>query len=94
MSISTDDVLKVAKLAKLQVPASEVAKLAGQLSSIVGLVQQLDNVATSGVEPLAHAMDIHSVLRADTTRPSLSREAALANSPQHDEECFRVPPVM
>jgi aspartyl-tRNA(Asn)/glutamyl-tRNA(Gln) amidotransferase subunit C len=94
MSISADDVLKVAKLAKLQIPASEVGKLASQLSSIVELVQQLDDVATEGVEPLAHAMDIHSVLRADVIQPSLSRQAALANSPQHDEECFRVPPVM
>lgn len=94
MSISSEDVLKVAKLAKLQVSASEVGKLAGQLSSIVELVQQLDNVKTEGVEPLAHAMDIHSVVRADTIAPSLSRQAALANSPQHDEECFRVPPVM
>lgn len=94
MSISNEDVLKVAKLAKLQVPASEVGTLAAQLSSIVQLVQQLESVPTAGVEPLAHAMDIHSVLRADTLQPSLSREAALANSPQHDDECFRVPPVM
>ena len=94
MSISNDDVLKVAKLAKLQVPAGEVGKLAGQLSSIVELVQQLESVPTEGVEPLAHAMDIHSVLRADAVRPGLSRDAALSNSPQHDAECFRVPPVM
>ncbi len=94
MSISNEDVLKVAKLAKLEVPASEVAKLASQLSSIVGLVQQLESVQTEGVEPLAHSMDIHSVLRADIVTQSLAREAALANSPQHDEECFRVPPVM
>ncbi len=94
MSISAEDVLKVAKLAKLEIPTDEVGKLAGQLTSIVALVQQLDSVPTEGVEPLAHAMDVHSVLRADIVRPSLSREAALANSPQHDAECFRVPPVM
>lgn len=94
MSISNEDVLKVAKLAKLEVPASEVGKLASQLSSIVELVKQLDDVQTDGVEPLAHAMDIHSVLRADSVHPGLSRDAALSNSPQHDEECFRVPPVM
>ncbi len=94
MNISDEDVLKVAKLAKLQVPSAEVSKLASQLSSIVGLVEQLKSVRTDGVEPLAHAMDIHSVLRADLVKPSLGRDAALANSPQHDEECFRVPPVM
>lgn len=94
MSISSDDVLKVAKLAKLEVPAGEVAKLASQLSSIVELVQQLNAVPTDGVEPLAHSMDIHSVLRADSVKPGLAREAALSNAPQHDDECFRVPPVM
>ncbi len=81
MSISSRDVLKVAKLAKLHVPDGEVEKLAGQLSSIVELVEQLDSVPTEGIEPLAHAMDIHSVVRADIVQPGLTREAALANSP-------------
>lgn len=94
MSITQADVLKVAKLAKLQVPEADLQKLAGQLSSIVKLVEQLDDVNTDGVQPLAHAMDIHSVLRPDAVGASLSREAALSNSPQHDAECFRVPPVM
>lgn len=94
MSITIGDVYKVARLAKLQMPLAEVEKLAGQLSSIVDLVEQLNSAPTDGVEPLAHAMDVHSVLRADKIQPGLDRESALANSPQHDAECFRVPPVM
>jgi aspartyl-tRNA(Asn)/glutamyl-tRNA(Gln) amidotransferase subunit C len=94
MSISADDVLKVARLAKLHVAAEALAPLAGQLSRIVEMVEQLKSVKTEGVEPLAHAMDLHSVLREDIVRASLSREAALANAPQHDAEFFRVPPVM
>ena len=94
MSISSDDVLKVAKLAKLHVAAEGLAPLASQLSRIVDMVEQLKSVNTEGVEPLAHAMDLHSVLREDIVRASLSREAALANAPQHDAEFFRVPPVM
>jgi aspartyl-tRNA(Asn)/glutamyl-tRNA(Gln) amidotransferase subunit C len=94
MSISADDVLKVARLAKLHVPAEELAPLASQLSRIVDMVEQLKSVHTDGVQPLAHAMDLHSVLREDVVRESLPREAALANAPQHDDECFRVPPVI
>ena len=94
MSISADDVLKVARLAKLHIPAEAVAPLANQLGRIVEMVEQLKSVDTEGVEPLAHAMDLHSVLREDIVRASLPREAALANAPQHDSECFRVPPVI
>jgi aspartyl-tRNA(Asn)/glutamyl-tRNA(Gln) amidotransferase subunit C len=94
MSISTNEVLKVAKLAKLHVSPEDVGPLAEQLSRIVEFVEQLSVVDTAGVKPLAHAMDLHSVLRADIVRPGLSREAALSNAPQHDSECFRVPPVI
>jgi aspartyl-tRNA(Asn)/glutamyl-tRNA(Gln) amidotransferase subunit C len=94
MSISADEVLKVAKLAKLHIASEDVAPLANQLSRIVDFVEQLKSVNTDGVEPLAHAMDVHSVLRADIAKAGLTRDAALSNSPQHDDECFRVPPVM
>lgn len=94
MSISADEVRKVAKLAKLHIADADVALFATQLSRIVDMVEQLKAVNTDGVEPLAHAMDVHSVLRADVAKAGLTREAALANSPQHDDECFRVPPVM
>lgn len=94
MSISAEEVLKVARLAKLHIPEKAVAQLADQLGRIVDLVEQLKSVNTDGVEPLAHAMDLHSVLREDIVRASLPREAALANAPQHDAECFRVPPVI
>ena len=94
MSISEDDVLKVARLAKLHVAAENLPALSGQLSRIVDMVEQLESVNTEGVEPLAHAMELHSVLRADAVAESLSREAALANAPQHDTEYFLVPPVM
>ncbi|MCC6508890.1 MAG: Asp-tRNA(Asn)/Glu-tRNA(Gln) amidotransferase subunit GatC [Pirellulaceae bacterium] len=94
MGISADEVLKVAKLAKLEIAPADVVALSGQLNRIVELVEQLKTVPTEGVQPLAHAMDIHSVLRADIVRSGLSRETALANAPQHDDECFRVPPVM
>lgn len=94
MSISASEVLKVAKLARLHIAAESVAPVAAQMSRIVDMVEQLKGVDTTGVEPLAHAMDLHSVLRDDIVRPGLSREDALRNSPQHDEKCFRVPAVI
>lgn len=94
MSISASEVLKVAKLARLHIAAANVAPVAEQMSRIVDMVEQLKSVDTAGVEPLAHAMDIHSVLRADIVQAGLSRDEALRNAPQHDAECFRVPAVI
>ncbi len=93
-AISASEVMQVARLAKLQVPTENVSAMASQLSRIVGLFEQLKTVNTDGVEPLAHAMDLHSVLRDDQVRAGLDRADALANAPQHNDECFRVPPVM
>jgi aspartyl-tRNA(Asn)/glutamyl-tRNA(Gln) amidotransferase subunit C len=94
MSISGDQVLKVAKLAKLELTPAEVATFSGQLSRIVEFIEHLNEVPTEGVEPMAHAMDVHSVLRDDIVQPGLSRQQALANAPQCDDEFFRVPPVI
>lgn len=94
MSITADEVLKVAKLAKLHFTQEEVGPLAQQLNKIVDFVETLRPVQTDGVDPLAHAMDLHSVLRADIPRNGLTRQQALSNSPQHDDECFKVPAVI
>ncbi len=94
MQLSSADVLKVAKLARLHISEADVQPTTAQLARIVEMVQQLDNVPTEGIEPMAHALDVHSVLRPDHRLPSLDRQAALSNAPQRDQECFRVPPVM
>ena len=92
--LTADDVRKVAKLARLEFSEAELAQFTEQLGNIVNFVEQLSAVDTTGVEPLAHPLDVHSVLRADVQRDGLSREQALANSPEHDDEFFLVPPVM
>lgn len=94
MQLSQDEIQKVAMLARLEFSESELALLSAQMEKIVLFVEQLNELSTEGVEPLAHALDVHSVVRADQLEPSLAREAALANSPAHDDECFLVPPVM
>lgn len=92
--LTNDDIRKVAKLARLEFSESELVQFTDQLGKIVSFVEQLGEVDTNGVEPLAHPVEVHSVCREDQLRTGLSREATLANAPNHDEEFFLVPPVM
>lgn len=92
--LTTEEIRKVATLARLEFSEAELAQFTEQLGKIVNFVEQLSAVDTTGVEPMAHPLDIHSVLRTDKHQPSLSREQALANSPSHNDEFFLVPPVM
>lgn len=94
MSLSRSDVEKVALLARLQLTDSELETITGQLAQIVGYVDQLSEVDTEGVEPMAHAIEVANVFRNDAARPSLSREEALANAPHHDDRGYLVPAVL
>lgn len=94
MSLSRADVEKVALLARLELSAAELDLMTSQLGQIVGYVEQLAELDTAAVEPMAHAADLTNVFAADSVRPSLPRESALANAPQRDDECYLVPAVL
>lgn len=94
MSLSREDVAKVALLARLQLADDELDRMTAQLGQIVDYVEQLQQVDTDHVQPLAHAVELTNVFKDDEVRPSLDRAAALANAPKHDEECYRVPAVL
>ncbi len=94
MSLSRDEVAKVALLARLRLTPDELDVFTGQLSSIVDFVAQLQEVNTSGVEPLAHGVEMRNVFRDDDRGPALDREAALANAPVRNAERFLVPAVL
>jgi len=94
MSLSRQDVAKVASLARLALSADELDRMTGELQKIVGLVSQLAEVDTTTVAPLAHPLDSENVFRADEPRPSLSTAEALQSAPRHDGECFLVPAVL
>jgi aspartyl-tRNA(Asn)/glutamyl-tRNA(Gln) amidotransferase subunit C len=94
MAITRADVENVSMLARLQLSDAEIDRLAGELASIVGYVDQLAQVNTDGVEPMAHAVELNNVFAADKVEPSLPREAALANAPRHNERGYLVPPVL
>jgi aspartyl-tRNA(Asn)/glutamyl-tRNA(Gln) amidotransferase subunit C len=93
MSITRRDVENVALLARLQFSEPEMDRLADELAKIVSYVDHLAEVNTEGVEPMAHAVEVHNVFAADEVGPSLPREAALSNAPRHNERGYLVPPV-
>ncbi len=94
MAFSDDDIRKLARLARLELTEEEVQTLGPQLERILGFVEQLAELDTEGVEPMTTALDVTNRWAADCVQPSLSREAALANAPLADDECFLVPPVL
>jgi len=94
MSLSADDVRWVAHLARLELSEEELATLTPQLQAIVGYVDQLRQVNTEGVEPLAHPLPIHNVFRDDELAASLPADAALANAPARQGDFYRVPAVL
>lgn len=94
MSLSRDDVEKVALLARLDLTADELERMTDQLAQIVAYVEQLGDLNTDDVEPMAHAVAVFNVFRADEVRPSFPREQMLASAPKHDGECYLVPAVL
>ena len=94
MSLTRADVEKVSLLGRLLLSETELDTMTTQLGRVVGYVEQLNEVPTDGVQPMAHAVEMHNVFRDDVLRESLPREAALANAPKRDSECYRVPAVL
>lgn len=94
MSLSNEDVAKVAILARLRLSPEELQQFTGQLNTIVEFVAQLQELDTKDVEPLAHGVEVRNVFREDKRGESLPREAALANAPKRNAESFLVPAVL
>jgi aspartyl-tRNA(Asn)/glutamyl-tRNA(Gln) amidotransferase subunit C len=92
--ITPETVRHVAKLARLALDEAHVQKYAAQLESILGYVNQIRRADVSGVEPMAHAVPLHNVLRDDTARPGLPLEQVLQNAPETDGPFFKVPKVL
>ena len=89
--LGEQDVRNVAKLARLELREDEIARMAGELSAIVGYVQKLAELDTSNVPPTAHVRLARSPLRDDEPRACLSHEEALAEAPRVAHDGFAVP---
>jgi aspartyl-tRNA(Asn)/glutamyl-tRNA(Gln) amidotransferase subunit C len=94
MSLTVEEVAKVALLARLRLSPEELETFTGQLNTIVDFVAQLQALETDGIEPLAHGVEVRNVFRDDVRGPSLPRDAALSNAPKRNSESFLVPVVL
>jgi aspartyl-tRNA(Asn)/glutamyl-tRNA(Gln) amidotransferase subunit C len=91
MGISKDEVLHVARLARLDLTDDEVERFQEQLSAILEAVGKVSELDLADVEPTAHPLELSNVWAEDEARPSLSVDEALANAPDRDGDFFRVP---
>src|SRR5262245_58620684 len=92
--LSKEEVEEIALLARLRLGADEVERLAGELSAILGYVEQLQAVDTTGVAPMTHAVPLDCPMRPDAVAPALAVEEALADAPAREGEFFAVPRII
>jgi aspartyl-tRNA(Asn)/glutamyl-tRNA(Gln) amidotransferase subunit C len=89
-----DQVIHVARLARLRLEEAEITSLAKQLSQIFSHFEKVSALPTEGVEPAIYAVDVTGPTRADEPAPSADRDALLANTPHGRDGLYVVPPVL
>ncbi|MBR5236305.1 MAG: Asp-tRNA(Asn)/Glu-tRNA(Gln) amidotransferase subunit GatC [Clostridia bacterium] len=94
MKISKEEVLHVAKLARLKLSDSEAEALSADMESIIGFANKLNELDTEGVVPTAHAIPMSNAFREDVVKPSYDRDAMLANAPSAEDGGYTVPKVV
>ncbi len=91
-NIDRDQLLHVARLARLELREEEVERLGAQLNDILAAVSKVSELDLSDVPPTSHPLDVVNVWADDEPRPSLPVEEALANAPEREGQYFKVPP--
>ena len=94
MKIDKKLILKLEKLSRLELSEKERDQIQKDLNNILKMVEKLEELDTDDVEPLLHISDGENVLRQDEIKNQLSKEEALSNSPDSDEDYFKVPKVI
>jgi len=92
--ITSNDVRKVAKLARLEIPDDQVETYTSQLEKILACVTQLEEVETDDVPPTTRAVEVVNVVREDSVKASNMREELLDQAPQREGNFFRVPKIL
>lgn len=91
--ITIKDVEHVAKLARLELTEEEKEKFATQLGDVLKYVDQMNEVDTTGVEPMSHAIDFVNVMREDTVKYEQTKEELMKNAPDEENGFFKVPKI-
>ncbi|MGO9447008.1 MAG: Asp-tRNA(Asn)/Glu-tRNA(Gln) amidotransferase subunit GatC [Thiobacillaceae bacterium] len=94
MALTLQDIHRIARLARLSITSEEAAAMHAQLNSIFGLIEQMQAVDTSGVEPMSHARDVQLRMRADIPTESNQREKFQAIAPAVENGLYLVPRVI
>ena len=94
MKVSKKDIDHIAKLARLKFNDEEAAKMQDEMNKILEYVEKLNELDTSGIEPLTHVLDLKNVTREDLVEQTLTADDMLKNAPSKTEKFFRVPKVI
>jgi len=94
MKLSREEVLHIARLARMALTEDEITRLSDQLSNLLEHFQVLQQVSTDNIPPMAQPVDLQSVMREDAVAPSLTPDDVLANAPRREGDCFRVRAVL
>ena len=94
MNVNDELIDKIANLARLKFNSEEKEDIKKDLQQMIGFIDKLDELDTTGVEPLLHMSENVNVLREDEVGGTISREEAFRNAPLHDEQFFKVPKVI
>lgn len=94
MSIAKETVTHVADLSRLEFSETETERLAMEMGDVLVYMETLNKLDTTGVKPTEHILPVQNVFRADEVKPSLPIEDVLANAPDADAGCFKVPRVL
>jgi len=89
--IDRDQVLHVARLARLRLGDDEVERMSSELSQVLEHIEKIGELDLEGVEPTSHVLELQNVLRADEPRRSWPRERMLESAPDAADDSFRVP---
>ena len=94
MSLTLEDIRRIAHLARIRIDADEAARYQAQLNDILHLIEQMQAIDTQGIEPMAHACDVYQRLREDVVTEANRREVFQAVAPQVEDGLYLVPKVI